>query len=326
MAGPVPRSLPGAAPHLRGAHRPKPPAALPEDRSWAARAEALKRERPAQVAIVFALLALMAMMCGWVAVLIAPEGNVRFDPLFWLLMVPLLVWIGGAQALAAWAVKPLWLILVLAPCLSALALAVAPGRRHAAALAGAERLDTPVAMLVLFGLTTALAVAGLVALRRSSLPGGVRPALFVPPGTPMPGGPPLSEAARAMLMAGSLPFSGALINGVFFSVIASLEPLGPGGTVWPGALSATLMLAIGTLVFRGGVRLARRRPDAAADLRRGWRLGMGCAVVFVLALWAWPTVAAVKLGFSCFMVPVAIAACWFGRSALRALPELAAGA
>lgn len=297
----------------------------PEDRSWAARAEGLKREQPAQLATVFALLASLAMLAGWIAVLIAPGGTIRGNPVFWLLAAPLMVWLWGVQSFAAWTVKTLWLVLVLAPCLALLALVVAPAFREAALLHGARApLDTPLAMSVILGLTTALAGAGLVALRRSSLPGGTRPASFVAPGTPVPGARPLTAAAASMLVLGSLPFCGALINGLFFAVVATMEPVGPGGAIWPTMLVAALVLTVGTLVFRGGFRLARRRPGAAADLRRGWRLGIGCAVAAVAALWAWPTIMTAKLGFSCFMVPIAVAAAWAGCAALRDLRNGAA--
>ncbi len=281
----------------------------------------MRREKPAQLAIVFALL---AMLAGWVAVLIAPGGSIRGNPVFWLLVAPLLVWLWNVQSLAAWTVKTVWLVLVLAPCLALLALLVAPEMRPAALPEDSRTtLATPLAMSVILGLTTALAGAGLVALRRSSLPGGTRPVAYVAPGTPVPGARTLAPAATSMLMLGSLPFSGTLINGVMFAIVATIEPVGPGGTVWPAALVAALMLTVATLVFRGGFRLARQRPGAAADLRRSWRLGIGCTVAAVAALWAWPTIIAAKLGFSCFMVPIAIAALWSGRSALRDLPEVA---
>jgi len=306
----------------RGQLTPMPP--QPEDRSWAARAEALKREKPAQFAIVFALLAFLAMLAGWIAVLIAPGGNIRGNPVFWLLAAPLMVWLWNVQSLAVWTVRTVWLVLLLAPCLALLALVVAPTMRQAALLDDSgTTLATPLAMSVILGLTTALAGAGLVALRRSSLPGGTRPVTYVAPGTPVPGARTLAPATTNMLMLGSLPFSGTLINGFFFAIVATMEPVGPGGAVWPTALVAALILTVATLVFRGGFRLARRRPGAAADLRRGWRLGMGCTIAAVAAVWAWPTIIAAKLGFSCFMVPIAIAAAWSGRNALRDLPEIA---
>lgn len=119
---------------------PSPP---PEDRSWAARAEALKRERPAQLAVLFALGAFLAMLAGWIAVLIAPVGNIRFNPAFWLLAAPLMVWLWGVQSFAAWVVKTVWLVLVLAPCLSLLALVVAPAMRRAALLGAAPPSTRP---------------------------------------------------------------------------------------------------------------------------------------------------------------------------------------
>ena len=301
--------------------RPVPPP--PPDRSWAARAEGLKRERPAQLAVVFALLAFLVMLAGWIAVLIAPGGNIRGNPIFWLLAAPLVVWLWSMQSFAAWTVRTLWLVLVLAPCLALLALVVAPRmRQHALLDGGSTYLDTPLAMTVILGLTTALAGAGLVALRRSSLPGGTRPASYVAPGVPVPGARTLSTPATNMLTLGSLSFSGTLINGIFFAIVATMEPVGPGGTVWPTALVGTLVLTVGTLMFRGAFRLVRHREGASADLRRGWRLGIGCAVSAVVALWAWPTILTAKLGLSCFMVPIAVAAAWAGRNALRDLREI----
>ena len=309
---------------MAGKRRDMAPFPPPEDRSWAARAEGLKREKPAQLAVVFAMLAFLAMLAGWVAVLIAPGGNIRGNPVFWLLAAPLMVWLWFMQSFSPWTVKTVWLVLVLVPCLALLALAVAPGMRQAGVLDGGSKyLDTPVAMLVILGLTTALSGAGLVALRRSSLPGGTRPAAYVAPGTPVPGGRTLSLAATNTLTLGSLPFSGTLINGIFFAIVATMEPVGPGGAVWPMALVAALVLTVGTLVFRGSFRLARHRPGAATDLRRGWQLGIGCTIAAIAALWAWPTILAAKLGFSCFMVPLAIAAAWAGRNALRDLPKVA---
>ncbi len=174
---------------MRGKHRhaavPSPPPP-PEDCSWAARAEGLKRERPAQLAMVFALFAFMVMLAGWVAVLITPGGNIRFNPVFWLLAAPLMVWLWNLQCYRAWAVDTLWF--VLAPCLALLALFVAP--------------------------------AGCC-------------------GRPSP------------------------------------------------------------------------------------RLGLGivCSIAALAGLWAWPTMLTLKLGFDSFMVPLALAAAWCGRAALRGLPQ-----
>lgn len=300
---------------------PSPPSA--EDRGWAARAEGLNREIPAAMAIVGAILAALAMLIGWVVIVIQPSGNMRGNPIYLVLAAPLMPWIRGLATLKPWAVNTVWLALLLAPCLSMLAVFVAPFQRDSALLSDSvPHLDTPLAMLVILGITTTLSAAGLLALRRSSLPGGTRPITYVAPGTPRPGRAPLRPAATIALMKGSLPLSGALINGIFFAIVAMIEPLGPFGGVWPVAVVAILVLSVGTLVFRGGFRLKRRRPGAARDLSRGWRLGMGCAVAAVPALWALPVSLSGKLGLSCFMVPLAVAAAWCGTSALKALPGI----
>lgn len=307
----------------KSARPPRPP---PQDRSWAARIEALNREAPAALAMLAAILASLSMLTGWIVIIVPPGGNMRFNPLYWVVMAPLLLWVRSLRKLSPWALNTVWLALVLAPCLSLLALFVAPIQRDPALLSdGVPHLDTPLAMLVILGVTTALAAAGAVALLRSSLPGGTRPVTYVAPETPIPGSHALPPAATDALRKGSLSFSGALINGMFFAIVATMEPIGPGGEVWPVALVAILVLSVGTLVFRGGFRLARRRQGAAHDLRRGWRLGMGCAIAAVPALWAWPTLTSGKLGLSCFMVPLAVAAACGGTKALRALPEIAGG-
>ncbi len=292
--------------------------------------EGLNRESAAAVAMGCAICASLSMLIGWTVIIVPPGGSMRGNPLFWLLMAPLLVWIWFLRKSSPWAVNSVGAVLLLAPCLSTLAVFVAPISRAAAGLGegvlddGARRLDSPMAMLIILGVTTALSGAGLVGLLRSSLPGGTRPITYVAPGMPRPGYRPLPPAATLALMTGSLPFSGALINGMFFAIVAEIEPIGPFGEVWPVAVVAILVLSVGAFVFRGGFRLRRHRPGAARDLSRGWRLGMGCAAGAIPALWALPVPVSGKLGFSCFMVPLAAAAIWFGTRALKALPEVMA--
>ncbi len=275
-----------------------------------------------------AMFSWMAALCGWVAVVIPSGGNVRFNPLFWLLALPLLPWIWGLQSMAPWAVNTVWLALLLAPCLSLAALLVAPATRDAALLgSGMSPLDTPGAMLIVLAVTTMLALAGAAALRRSSLPGGTRPVTYLPADTPPPGPRPLPGDATAALMLGSVTISATLMNGFFFALTAMLEPVGPAGPVgwWPVAVVAAFVLTAGVFAFRGSFRLVRRRKGAAGDLRAGWWIGMVGAVLWLAALWAWPTILQGKLAFSAFMIPLALAAAWCGRRALRALPTMMAG-
>ena len=306
--------------HVRRVHSPDPPPTLP-DRSWAARATALRQEKPAQWAMLAAIASGLTTLAGWVAVLVAPGGNVRSSPAFWLLALPVLPWIWGLRSQVAWAVNTVWLALILAPSLALAALFAAPVLRNPSPLdGGAAPLDTPMAMLVVFALSTAFAGAGAVALRRSSLPGGTRPMTYLPPGSVLPGVRPLPPAASVMLMQGSLSFSGALINGAFMAIVASLDPMGRAGTIWPGALQTVIVMALGILLFRGAYRLVRRRPGVARDLRRGWIASMVWAAAAIPTLWLWPTLVTGKLAFSAFMVPLALVAAWGGLRALRALP------
>ena len=312
-------------------HKPRHPAPPPgppkPDHSWPARKAALQQEGPVGWAILGAIFAWLAAMAAWVAVVIPSGGNVRFNPLFWLLAIPLMPWLWAVQSFAPWAMNTLWLALLLAPCAALAALLVAPATHDAALLGAATPLDTPGAMLIVLGLTTGLAVVGLVGLRRSSLPGGTRPPRYLPPGTPPPGARPLPAAASNALMLGSVPFSATLINGAMFSIAALLEPIGPAALPWwwPAGLVVVAVLTVGTLVFRGSFRLARRNPAAAGDLRRGWRLGMICAVLPLAALWAWPAILQGKLVFSAFMGALILAAFWCGTKALRALPGMMGG-
>ena len=157
--------------HTRRVQSPNPPAPTVPDHSWAARATALRQDRPAQWTMLAAIASALTTLAGWVAVLVAPGGDVRFSPLFWLLVLPLLPWIWGLQS-QAWAVITLWLALVLAPGLALGALFAAPRLLDTTLFdGGSAPLDTPTAMLVILAFSTAFAAAGAVALRRSSLPG-----------------------------------------------------------------------------------------------------------------------------------------------------------
>ena len=119
-----------------------PRAHPPEDHSWAARAEALQRERPAQLAALAAVFASLAMLAGWIAVLIPAGTNIRFSPNFWLLAVPAAALDGRRNE-----VRPLGCQQPLAgphrpACLSVLALLVAPTMRDRSMLGGSAYLDT----------------------------------------------------------------------------------------------------------------------------------------------------------------------------------------
>ena len=177
-------------------------------------------------------------------------------------------------------------------------------------------------MLIVAGLTVALSCAGLFAPPRVEPAPGTRPPSFVAPGTPIPGLHKLSADASSALMIGSLTASGTVVNGMFFGITATLEPVGCIGTIWPPALIAGVVAVTFALILRGGYRLARQRPNAARDLRRGWYLGMGATLAALAGLWAWPTLLTAKLAFSGFMLPMSAAAICGGLRALRKLKGL----
>ena len=187
---------------------------------------------------------------------------------------------------------------------------------------GSDGMDTPLAMLVIFGVSVLLALAGLVALRRSSLPGGTRPASFAVPGSVPPDLHPLPAEALWALRVGSLALSGVLVNGVFFAIVALLDlRAGDIGPPWPAILPLGLAATTLVLVIRGMRGLVRRRPGAAAILRRGFQVGAAGAVLLLLLVWAWPTDTTLKLAFSGFMLPMAMAAAWGARRAIRGLRD-----
>ena len=87
----------------------------PLDRSWDARATALRRETPANLAMLAAVLAVLAAFLAWVVVLVPGPGTARGSPVFWLLAVPLMAWTGPLLGFRAWAVRSVPLALAAAP-------------------------------------------------------------------------------------------------------------------------------------------------------------------------------------------------------------------
>ncbi|RZK89078.1 MAG: hypothetical protein EOO66_16735 [Methylobacterium sp.] len=129
-------------------------------------------------------------------------------------------------------------------------------------------------------------------------------------------------AALKALRVGSLALSGVLVNGVFFAIVALLdlkaEDFGP---PWPVIVPLGLAASTLVLVIRGIRGLVRRRAGAGATLRRGLQVGAVGAVLLLLLVWAWPTDTTLKLAFSGFMLPMAVAAAWGARRAIRGLRD-----
>ncbi len=295
---------------------PKPHAtvSLPIDHSWAARAAALEYEKPAMWACLGALGGLMASLMGWLAILIPNPGDLRANPVFWLLALPLVGWVGAWTRMVRPVVLSTWLALAAAPCLSLAAL-VAAGYRSPLRDLGMD-LATPLAMSVILAVTLLFTLGGFVALRRSSLPGGSRPPSYRTPGTRPPGLIDVPPATTGALRIGSLTLSGAVVNGMMFAIILMMVRIDDDALFslmmfWPMLIPAVIAGAIGTSVVRSTRALIRNEPGAEPRLRRAWVAGAVAAWGFLTGLWLLPGVPAVlRLALSAFTLPMALLAAW----------------
>ena len=310
---------------MKRRRQPPAPPATPVDHSWEARAAALRWDWPANMAMLAAVVSLLAALLAWVAVLVPASGSLRGSPAFWLLPLPVLAWTGPLMSLREWAVRSVPLMLAGAP-LAALGAMEAARLQWANDNLSDDRLDTPTAMLVILGVSLLSAAAGLVALRRSSLPGGIWPVTYATLGSLPPGFHPLPAGALGAVRAGSLAMSGALINGVFVAIVALIDTAtGDLGPIWPVILPVTIAVTTLVLTIRGTRGLVRRRAGAGTSLCRSWRIGAGGAALELLLVWAWPTDPTLKLAFTAFMLPMALAAAWGARRAFRGLREAEEG-
>lgn len=310
----------------RRPHRPVVPLPVqPPDRSWDNRAAALRVEKPANTAMTGALLAVLTAFIGWTVVLV-PHGDVRGNPLFWLLAIPLLCWTTPLLQFRAWAVNLVWLVLLLAPLLSLAALLTAGHAKDAYPLTSdPARLATPGAMLMVFGVTMAFSIGGVAALRRSSLPGGTRPASYLAPSTlPVGSRTPLPAAYGRALRVGSLALSGVLVNGILFAIATTLDMEGQTGgligSAWPAVIPVLLATTTGTLILRGKLALTRRPGAVPRTFRWGLAVGAASTSLLLGLLWVWPLPAGARNAFSIMMAPMAAAAAWGAWHALRKLP------
>ncbi|WP_177176848.1 hypothetical protein [Faunimonas pinastri] len=271
----------------------------------------MRQEKAASVAILSAIFSVLASLAAWVVVLV-PGGDVRGSPVFWLLAIPVMCWTTPLLGYRAWAVKTVRLAFLVAPLLAMSALLAAPYFRVVGSL------GTHPAMLIILAVTVLLSAVGLLVLRRSSLPGGTRPAAYLPPGTPPKGVRPMTASMRSMLAVGSLSLSGVLVNGVFFSIVASLDPVaGDFNLPWPAALPVGLSIVAGTMTIRGSRGLIRDQPEATRRLRQGWTFGAAGTCLLLALVWIWPAELAGKLALSIFMVPMAVGAVWGREVRLR---------
>ncbi len=294
--------------------RPLATVSLPIDRSWAARAAALQYEKAAIWACLGAIGGLMASLMGWIAILVPNPGDLRANPVFWLLALPLVAWVGAWLRMVRLVVLSTGLVLAAAPCLSLAALVTA-AHRSPLREPGMD-LATPLAMSVILAITLVFALAGFAALRRSSLPGGSLPPSYRTPGTRPPGMIEVSPATTGALRVGSLTLSGAVVNGMMFAIIlmvGRIDDAAPFSLTmfWPMLIPAVIAGAIGTSTVSNTRALIRNGPGAEPRLRRAWVAGAVAAWVFLAGLWLLPGVPGMmRLALSAFTLPMALLAAW----------------
>ena len=119
----------------------------------------LKRHVPTNLALILALLSAAMPVLGATFILV-PHGYAasRSNPLYWLLMAPLAVWVWGAISFDAWAIRLVAPLLIAAPLVAA----------ALAALSYPTNGDA-VALWVLAVISLLASIIGAAALRRSPL-------------------------------------------------------------------------------------------------------------------------------------------------------------
>lgn len=119
----------------------------------------LKRDVPTTIALLAAVAA-SAMPVLSLTFILVPHGYTasRGNPLYWLIMLPVVYWVWAAMAFDPWAIRMIALILVLAPIVDGLI----------ALFSGMSGGDLT-ALWVLAALSLVLSIVGIVALSRTPL-------------------------------------------------------------------------------------------------------------------------------------------------------------
>jgi hypothetical protein len=83
----------------------------------------LRKDRQASIAVLAGCAAGLAAVLAWMGVLLPADRAVnRIDPLYWLMVAPLVAWALAATGFAPWALRLLRPILIVAPLAAAAAL------------------------------------------------------------------------------------------------------------------------------------------------------------------------------------------------------------
>lgn len=98
----------------------------PAPRDAEALRQRLRRDRPTNIAMLAGLAAALPALLAWMGLVLAQNrAGDRGSPLYWLMLLPLLVWGKGLIDFSPWALRLVPAILIAAPAAAALALALA---------------------------------------------------------------------------------------------------------------------------------------------------------------------------------------------------------
>ncbi len=119
----------------------------------------LKRDVPTTVALLAGVLAALMPVLS-LTYLLVPHGHIaaRENPLYWLIMLPVLFWGWGITSFDPWAIRALVPVLIIAPVADVL-IAMFSG------MSGGDQTG----MWVLAGLSITFSIVGIIALSRTPL-------------------------------------------------------------------------------------------------------------------------------------------------------------
>ncbi|MGI4939556.1 MAG: hypothetical protein ACRYHQ_03125 [Janthinobacterium lividum] len=225
---------------------------------WKQRQAALAWEKPAKAAMTLAVLSSLGTLFAWTLMLVdGPDP--RASPAFWAMVVLVGLWGAPVRVYVRWTMLTLWLALLVWPALVGMAL-LALWTSPPGTFAGHASLRWLTSALAA---TTVLSAAGLVCLRRSSLPGGTGTATFMGAREQPKGAlPPVDGAlvtAQLFLLMPFIPVA-LLMSGA--SAVIAINTPAPllEGTVDVGMAIGAAFIALVVGVFAWGQRQARRWP------------------------------------------------------------------
>jgi ribose/xylose/arabinose/galactoside ABC-type transport system permease subunit len=128
----------------------------------AERRRRLRQDRAANIGVMAGFIAALPASLAWMELLLPHNyAAAKTTPVYWLIVLPVVIWTVAASSFSPWALRLLRPVLLLAPLAAALALMIAFGRD-----------DSPVPFLAAFAVSVMASLAGWLAYGRSLLAHG----------------------------------------------------------------------------------------------------------------------------------------------------------